>query len=472
MAQLLRVAIGEAGESAPAAPAPTRRACQAARLFGLALDEPHGAAAAAPRELAIAPGTVALLTGPSGSGKSTALRRVMQRARDAVWPSWRVVEPAKERFRPGACVDQLGSSVEEAIQLLAFAGLAEARRLVARPAQLSDGERWRLRLALAFAKARRLADRKRLALIVVDEFAAVLDRPCARSVAALAGRFVRRTPGAALVAATSQGDVARALAPNVVARFRLEGPPIVERPARWSGPVVRVRIERGSLRDFDALAPLHYRGGRPAPAPLVLRALRTDEQGRTSLAGVLVASTPTLRGRWRELAWPGRYRPGPGGDRRAVVRRLNEELRCLSRVVVAPPFRGLGVATALVRAYLARPLTIHTEAVASMGRFASFFERAGMTRYVIPRKLADERLLAALESVGIEQWRLAQPRALWLRTRGVAAVERELRAWARAAGLGDDAQRASPERLWRLAAKRVAASPVAYAHAVGPAGKK
>ncbi|RMD63409.1 MAG: hypothetical protein D6824_05365, partial [Planctomycetota bacterium] len=72
----------------------------------------------------------------------------------------------------------------------------------------------------------------------------------------------------------------------------------------------------------------------------------------------------------------------------------------------------------------------------------------------------------------IEQWRLAQPRALWLRTRGVAAVERELRAWARAAGLGDDAQRASPERLWRLAAKRVAASPVAYAHAVGPAGKK
>ncbi len=83
---------------------------------------------------------------------------------------------------------------------------------------------------------------------------------------------------------------------------------------------------------------------------LVLRAL-VEQQ----LAGVLVVSMPTLNGRWRHAAWPDV--DWAAGGRTAAARRLNLRVRTISRVIVEPRCRGMGVATKLVRSYLAGPLT-------------------------------------------------------------------------------------------------------------------
>src|SRR5205823_1709377 len=111
------------------------------------------------------------------------------------------------------------------------------------------------------------------------------------------------------------------------------------------------------------------------------------------LAAVLVVSMPTLNGRWRELAWPGRF---CGGDQRACARRLNEEVRTISRVIVEPRWRGLGVATRLVREYLRSPLTEKTEAAAAMGVCCPFFEAAGMRAWRLEPDRRGVRLLGAL----------------------------------------------------------------------------
>src|SRR5207249_10363269 len=99
----------------------------------------------------------------------------------------------------------------EALRYLALAGLSEARLLLRSPAQLSEGQQFRFRLAQFLAST---AD-----VLVADEFAAPLDRVTARVLAWQLGRFVRASaqsprPRAALVA-TSHTDFAEDLGATV-----------------------------------------------------------------------------------------------------------------------------------------------------------------------------------------------------------------------------------------------------------------
>jgi N-acetylglutamate synthase-like GNAT family acetyltransferase len=59
---------------------------------------------------------------------------------------------------------------------------------------------------------------------------------------------------------------------------------------------------------------------------------------------------------------------------------VNRHVRTISRVIVHPQFRALGIASQLVRRILQDCPTRYVEAVAAMGAVHPFFERAGMTR--------------------------------------------------------------------------------------------
>lgn len=220
-----------------------------------------------------------------------------------------------------------------------------------------------------------------------------------------------------------------------------------------SCPADRLRVERGTIADYDALSRHHYRAGRPATWDAVLRMVDPG----AGLVAVLVASRPTLNGRWRELAWPGRYR-GVGS-----TARLNRELRTISRVVVDPRWRGLGVARRLVRAYLDAPLTPATEAVAVMGAVCPFFARAGMTEYRLTPTPADARLLDALADVHVEPWELLDAASARRAAARSVLLRRELHVWAGAT----KRFRRSPPRSTAERARQAGAwltePPVAYA---------
>ena len=216
-------------------------------------------------------------------------------------------------------------------------------------------------------------------------------------------------------------------------------------------PRTRLRLRAGTRADYAALAEYHYRAKKPATAMRVLvledtggercgerfaalhgRSWQSKESG--DVVAVLIESLPSLSCRMRDAALDQRFGSHLEPAERAVL--LNDEVRCISRVVVDPRWRGLGLAVRLVREALATATTPVTEALAAMGKVHPFFERAGMTAYPRPTHDFDARLVEAFASAGFERscfldpdalWRcvsqLPQAQALWLR--------RELRQWFR-----------------------------------------
>jgi len=149
----------------------------------------------------------------------------------------------------------------------------------------------------------------------------------------------------------------------------------------------------------------------------------------------------------RQQAWGDRYTLGLTRRQRAQL--LNAEIRCISRVVIDPRWRGLGLAVRLVRHAQHTATTPITEARAAMGRVSPFFEIAGMTAYQRPPHRHDARLRDALRHVG-DDTPADDPFVL-----------RELQRWARAAHVDPDTD---PATLRRLAEARLMFTPVYYAH--------
>jgi uncharacterized protein len=166
--------------------------------------------------LLLRPGTITLIAGPSGAGKST----LLSATRDA-HPQRRWIDLATLPAPDAPLVDCFGDlPLRDALGLLARVGLGEAWTYLRTPAELSEGQRWRFRLALALhqmssAAARDQDDRP---IIACDEFAAVLDRVTAVIVAHRLRRAIDALPHAAAVVATSHEDIEPALAAEVIVR--------------------------------------------------------------------------------------------------------------------------------------------------------------------------------------------------------------------------------------------------------------
>lgn len=242
-------------------------------------------------------------------------------------------------------------------------------------------------------------------------------------------------------------------------------------------PADALALTVGSSRDYQRLAEHHYRPARPSTLTrvLVLRDHRPSVVGRylkrcdeTQTVGVLVESLPSLNCRLRD--WALRDRFGSWLPPRQRARLMSDELRCISRVVIDPRWRGLGLAVRLVRHALATATTRYTEALAAMGRVHPFFEKAGMTPYHRPPHPFDARLIAALGTVGLTPQDLARLTHMRQQIDAQPAATRhwllaELHRWYRQNGGGRSRQHSTdPETHLRLAQQRLLLEPVYYLH--------
>lgn len=131
----------------------------------------------------------------------------------------------------------------------------------------------------------------------------------------------------------------------------------------------------GCLADYKQLAVFHYKGPTLGVSRVFRRIVYQDPHTGPRTAAIAVACMPTLRQRHREaffgLAdWPVK---DIGGF-------VNAHLLVISRVILHPQFRGMGLSTLLIRDLIDKCPKRYVEASAVMGRFIPMFERAGMFR--------------------------------------------------------------------------------------------
>jgi len=340
-------------------------------------------------KLAMGPGRIVLFVGPSGSGKSTALAELERQFAGGCMVQ-RVNFPADvailDRVAPWA-------SLSNALSILTSCGFGEAALWVRPFEGLSEGEKFRARLARAIALHSR---GDAAAPLLCDEFCSGLHRRAAKAISFCLRKLVTRRCLSVVLACANE-DIIADLQPDVIVWFRGRGRCDVEertvRTKRAPSFRRRFRIEPGSKCDYEAFAQMHYRATDELGFVDKVFVMRNGENGEP--LGIVVYSHGPLELAMRNQATDGLF------SRNAT--RVNRSLRILRRLVIHPDVRGCGLGHYLVRRTLPQVGTEYVECLASMGEFNPVFEKAGMRRIgqygISPRRQA---ALDVLRGMGVD----------------------------------------------------------------------
>lgn len=208
--------IVEIGKVVQTAVCPSQRVLETAAMFGLGVDDQRHLAIVPRCTIPLPSAGIIFVTGPSGGGKSTILNLITEQCEMHRWPVVRFGDLPPPTDLPLVDVfDGPGVDLARAMSLLSMAGLGDAFVMLRCPGQLSDGQRYRLRLAQTIELAERGASANGRSIVIADEFAATLDRLTAKNIARSIRRWTRRT-GHTFLCATTHDDLLESLEPDVL----------------------------------------------------------------------------------------------------------------------------------------------------------------------------------------------------------------------------------------------------------------
>lgn len=181
------------------------------RMFGLTADRLTKTGVTVDCRLEINDGNIVYITGPSGAGKSILLGELEKSVPASDKVNLNEIKLPDDK----SVIDCIDGDFLQALKLLSIAGLNDVFCVLNQPANLSDGQKYRFRLAMALASEKRF--------IFADEFCSNLDRITAAAISYNIQRHAKRT-GVTFILAGSHEDMLADLAPDVLVAKELSGP--------------------------------------------------------------------------------------------------------------------------------------------------------------------------------------------------------------------------------------------------------
>ena len=189
----------------------TDKVASVCRMFGLTADRLAERRLNHNCQLEINKGDIVYVTGPSGAGKSVLLRELEKSIPASDRVNLALIELPSDR----TVIDCVDADLVMSLRLLSTAGLSDCFCMLNQPSNLSDGQKYRFRLAMALA-----AEKK---FVFADEFCSELDRITAAVISHHLHKFARRT-GTIFILASSHEDILLDLQPDVLLVKELSGP--------------------------------------------------------------------------------------------------------------------------------------------------------------------------------------------------------------------------------------------------------
>ena len=375
----------------------TPRTVVVAEAFGLGIDEAQKFPVLN-AELQISPKDIVLITGDSGSTKSVLLRAIRE---DLGVEAIDMADVHVDEDKP--LIETIGATVEEALELLSKVGLNDAFLFLRPYKQLSDGQKYRYRIAkLMESKAQ---------WWLMDEFCATLDRDTAKIIAFNVQKLARQQ-GRAVLAATTHDDLFVDLAPSVHVHKRFGDEIAIKyfpnELKRECSLLADMKVEGGTLDDWRKLSVFHYRSHSVGAKRDIFCVRRKAE-----LCGVIVYCYPPPNCGGRRLAMP-----------KMSLKDLNKQLSIISRVVVHPKYRTIGLGEKLIRESLPLIHTPYVEMVAVMAKYNPFAERAGMRKIAVHEPAKQALVLAeVLKGFGFDVQLLGSQRYVCGKLEGLSAEQ-------------------------------------------------
>jgi ABC-type ATPase with predicted acetyltransferase domain len=188
----------------------SNKAADVCRMFGISAERLKEGDITHRCRVDINAGDIVYITGPSGAGKTVLLRELEKSM------------PASERVNINeielpanmAVIDCLAGDILQGLRLLSTAGLNDVFCVLNTPANLSDGQKYRFRLAMAMAAGKKF--------VFADEFCSNLDRVTATVISYHLHKFAKRNK-MTFILASSHEDILTDLSPDVLVVKELSG---------------------------------------------------------------------------------------------------------------------------------------------------------------------------------------------------------------------------------------------------------
>jgi ABC-type lipoprotein export system ATPase subunit len=358
-----------------APPKPTKRVQAVAEAFGLGIDQNQKFTIYDNAEIKIEKGDIVYITGESGSGKSTLLKTLEKDIRQHTHQKCININTIKPPPPNKPIIETAGKTLQEALNLLSHVGLNDAFLFLRPYNQLSDGQKYRYKIAKLIESQAQVW--------ILDEFASTLDRDTAKIVAYNLQKLARQN-GKTVLAATTHTDLHEDLNPSVRIHKRYGKEITVNyypnTPAKECSLTKEMHIEEGTTADYKALSIFHYRSAKLPPP----RKIFTLKRGQET-CGVIVYSHPPPTMFGRSHVWKG------------TLQQLRKEVSTITRVIIHPKYRSIGLGIKIVKETLPLAGTPYVETLAVMAKYNPFFEKAGMQK--ITESKPNPHLIKAIEKL-------------------------------------------------------------------------